>query len=52
MNHCGGGPCTDLLDALAPLVDWVEHGRAPGKIIGAANPGSHGRGARGHFAIS
>ncbi len=40
MNHCGGGPCTDLVDALAPLVDWVEHGRAPHKIIGAANPGS------------
>ena len=40
LNHCGGGPCTDLLEALTPLVEWVEHGHAPAAIIGTANGGS------------
>jgi len=33
MGHCGGGPSTDQFDPLTPLVDWVEHGIAPDKII-------------------
>jgi len=33
MGHCGGGPSTDQFDMLSPLVDWVEYGIAPDKII-------------------
>lgn len=43
MNHCSGGPATDQFDALTALVDWVEYGRAPDRIVasarGAGNPG-------------
>jgi Tannase and feruloyl esterase len=38
MNHCVGGPATDRMDAIAAIVDWVEQGRAPGKIIAQALP--------------
>lgn len=41
MAHCGGGPATDRYDAFGPLVNWVEHGKAPDRIIaraGAASP--------------
>jgi feruloyl esterase len=33
MSHCGGGPGATHFDALGPMVDWVEHGVAPDKII-------------------
>src|SRR4029077_1882386 len=33
MGHCGGGPSTDQFDPLTPLVEWVEYGIAPDKII-------------------
>lgn len=33
MNHCAGGPATDDFDGLAALVDWVEHGKAPERIV-------------------
>ncbi len=33
MGHCGGGPGATSFDMLAPLEQWVEHGRAPEKII-------------------
>lgn len=33
MNHCSGGPATDDFDGLSALVDWVEHGRAPVRIV-------------------
>lgn len=38
MNHCAasGGPATDLYDSLGPLVDWVEKGTAPDRIIARA----------------
>jgi feruloyl esterase len=43
MNHCSGGPATDQFDMLAPLVDWVEKGVAPDRVVasarGAGNPG-------------
>ena len=29
MGHCGGGNAFDRFDLLGPLVDWVEHGKAP-----------------------
>jgi pimeloyl-ACP methyl ester carboxylesterase len=40
MNHCGGGPATDQYDALAAVVDWVEKGTVPDKILAKAGPGS------------
>jgi feruloyl esterase len=40
MNHCTGGPATDLFDALGPLVDWVESGKAPAAIVATAGPAS------------
>jgi feruloyl esterase len=41
MNHCGGGPATDNYDAFTRLIDWVENGNPPGRIIasGATFPG-------------
>ena len=33
MNHCSGGPATDQFDALTPLVQWVEQGKAPQSIL-------------------
>jgi hypothetical protein len=43
MGHCAGGPATDQADFLTPLIQWVEHGHAPGSIVasarGAGNPG-------------
>jgi feruloyl esterase len=40
MNHCAGGPATDMIDVLTPLVNWVERGVAPEAIIGTANNNS------------
>jgi len=40
MTHCAGGAATDLFDVLAPLMQWVEHDRAPEKILAHANPTS------------
>ena len=43
MGHSRGGPATEQFDALSALVDWVEYGKAPDRIIatsrGAGNPG-------------
>ena len=41
MVHCGGGPSTDLYDTLSAMIDWVENGNAPDRIIatGTAFPG-------------
>ena len=36
MGHTRGGPATDQFDALSALVDWVERGRAPDRIIASA----------------
>lgn len=35
MDHCGGGPGPNVFDAFGSLVNWVEFGRAPGKIVAA-----------------
>jgi pimeloyl-ACP methyl ester carboxylesterase len=33
MGHCGGGPMAlDTFDMLGAIVEWVEHGKAPGSI--------------------
>jgi feruloyl esterase len=42
MGHCGGGARTlDQVDLLSAVVDWVENGRAPERIIatGKSAPG-------------
>ena len=36
MTHCGGGPATDRFDLFTPLVDWVEHGKAPAAVTASA----------------
>jgi len=36
MAHCGGGPATDQFDALSAVVNWVEKGIAPDRIIATA----------------
>lgn len=33
--HCNGGPGPDRIDWLQPMVDWVEHGKAPQRVISA-----------------
>lgn len=43
MNHCSGGPATDQFDMLTPLVDWVEKGQAPERVVASARgPGNAG----------
>lgn len=36
MNHCRGGPATEQFDMLGALVDWVENGHAPERVIAKA----------------
>jgi hypothetical protein len=33
MNHCSGGPATDRFDGLSAMVDWVERGQAPERLL-------------------
>lgn len=33
MGHCQGGAATDSWDGLGALVDWVEKGQAPARIV-------------------
>lgn len=43
MGHSRGGPATDQFDALTSLVNWVEKGEAPDRIIATARgPGNPG----------
>ena len=41
MLHCGGGEATDRFEMLDAIVDWVEKGKAPDRVIatGSAFPG-------------
>lgn len=36
MGHSRGGPATDQFDGLSALVDWVEKGVAPDRVVAAA----------------
>ncbi len=36
MSHCSAGPATDQFDMVSALVDWVEQGRAPERIVATA----------------
>jgi feruloyl esterase len=38
MAHCSGGPATDQFDAFGALVNWVEKGLAPDRIVAKAGP--------------
>ena len=38
MTHCSGGPATDNYDAIQAMVDWVEKGVAPDRILAKALP--------------
>jgi hypothetical protein len=43
MNHCAGGPATDQADFITPLVNWVERGKEPDRIVARARgPGNAG----------
>jgi feruloyl esterase len=33
MHHCSGGPGVDRFDMLTQLEQWVEHGKAPTRIV-------------------
>ena len=35
MFHCGAGAGADQFDAFTPLIEWVEAGKAPERIVGA-----------------
>ncbi|HZA51569.1 MAG TPA: tannase/feruloyl esterase family alpha/beta hydrolase [Myxococcaceae bacterium] len=41
MHHCGGGPGMTTFDAFGALVNWVENGIAPDRLVatGASKPG-------------
>jgi feruloyl esterase len=45
MNHCSGGPATDQFDVLTPLVQWVEQGQAPARIVASARGAGNAGGA-------
>ncbi len=36
MHHCAGGPGLNTFDGFGALVDWVENGRAPERIVASA----------------
>ena len=36
MQHCGSGPSTSTFDALPSVVQWVESGTPPERIVGTA----------------
>lgn len=38
-NHCQGGPSTDQFDMLSSLVNWVEKGQAPDRVLATARLG-------------
>ena len=39
MFHCGGGVGPNLVDPLTPLVDWVERGIAPDRLLSTQKRG-------------
>jgi feruloyl esterase len=45
MTHCNGGLATDAFDALTPLVNWVERGEAPARIVASVRGPGHPLGA-------
>lgn len=45
MNHCAGGPAADQFDMLTPLVNWVEKGQAPDRVLAGARGAGNSGGA-------
>jgi hypothetical protein len=45
MAHCAGGPSTDQFDMLTALVNWVERGQAPDRVIAYARAAGNAVGA-------
>jgi feruloyl esterase len=43
MSHCQGGAATDGWDGLGALMDWVENGRAPQRIVASGTTVFPGR---------
>ncbi|MFO1268897.1 MAG: tannase/feruloyl esterase family alpha/beta hydrolase [Rubrivivax sp.] len=43
MGHCQGGAATDSWDGLGALVEWVEKGRAPDRIVASGTAVFPGR---------
>lgn len=43
MGHCQGGAATDSFDGLGALVDWVENGQAPERIVASGTTVFPGR---------
>ena len=43
MGHCAGGAATDSWDGLGALVDWVEKGQAPTRILASGTTVLPGR---------
>ncbi len=37
MNHCSGGPATDSFPAFTAVVNWVEKGQAPDRLIASSS---------------
>jgi feruloyl esterase len=52
MNHCSGGPATDQFDMVTPLVNWVEKGQAPDKVIAAARGAGNAAGVNADVPAS
>jgi Tannase and feruloyl esterase len=48
MFHCRGGVGADQFDAFTPLIDWVEAGKAPGRIVGVHVEGQSTKFTRPH----
>ena len=49
MGHCGGGPGPNEWDKLAPLVEWVEHGKAPDYIVAVHRTDDRGAAGSGRM---
>ncbi|HEX2547895.1 MAG TPA: tannase/feruloyl esterase family alpha/beta hydrolase [Ramlibacter sp.] len=45
MNHCSGGPATDQFDMLTPLMQWVEQGVMPQRVVATARGAGNAGGA-------
>lgn len=39
MAHVSGGPATDQFDVLTAIMDWVEQGQAPDRLLATGTPG-------------
>lgn len=56
MGHSRGGPATDQFDALTAIVNWVEKGQAPDRILasarGTGNAGGANTDVPGDWSVS